>query len=57
MAEDVLKVPVLKLEIPKPRRWDFIALAVMMVGIGAAAMNIMGSGLAGSGASASRRRS
>ena len=53
MAEDVITLPVLKWEIPKPKTWDFIALAVLVVGIVAAAMNVMGSGLSGSGNSVS----
>ena len=30
MADDVVKVPLLNLEIPKPTKWDFIALAVLV---------------------------
>jgi hypothetical protein len=53
MAEDVLRVPVLNLEIPKPKRWDFIALAVLVAGIVVAAINVRASGLAAGGAAIS----
>lgn len=57
MAEDVFKVPVLNLEIPKPRKWDFIALAVLVAGIVAAGANIATSGITEPGASASTNMS
>ena len=53
MAEDVIKVPVLNLEIPKPKKWDFIALAVLIAGLAAVAANIASSGITQPGASAS----
>ncbi len=54
MADDVITLPVLKWEIPKPKKWDFIALAVLVVGIVAATMNVMSSGLMTPGASVSQ---
>lgn len=45
MAEDVLKLPFLKLEIPKPKKWDFVALAVTVAGLAAVAANIAVSGV------------
>lgn len=53
MAEDVIKVPVLNLEIPKPRKWDFIALAVLIAGLAAAVANIMTAGVTQPGTSTS----
>jgi hypothetical protein len=57
MAEDVVKVPVLNLEIPKPKKWDFIALAVLIGGLVAAVANIISSGITEPGASASTNMS
>lgn len=37
MAEDVFEVPVIHWEIPKPKPWDFVALAVVAAGIALAA--------------------
>ena len=53
MAEDVLKVPVLNLEIPKPKLWDFVALAVAVVGLVACGVNLAASGIATPGATVS----
>ncbi len=54
MAEDVITLPVLKWEIPKPKKWDFIALVVLIVGVVAAAMNVGASGLMRPGSSVSQ---
>ena len=53
MASDVVKVPVLNLEIPKPKKWDLVALAALIAGFVAAAANIATSGTTETGASAS----
>jgi hypothetical protein len=53
MAENVIKVPVLNLEIPKPRKWDFIALAMLIAGFATATANIMASGITQPGSSTS----
>lgn len=53
MANDVLKIPALGWEIPKPRRWDFAALAITLVGLGSCGANIAVSGLTTPGATVS----
>lgn len=53
MAEDALKIPVVNMEIPKPKLWDFIALAVTLVGLVASAANLKASGIVTPGASVS----
>jgi len=53
MAEDVVKVPVLNLEIPKPKKWDFIALAVLVAGLATIVANIVTSGITEPGISVS----
>ena len=55
MADDVLKVPVLNLEIPKPqipkpKFWDFVALAVTLAGLVACGANLAASGIMTPGA-------
>lgn len=45
MTEDVVKIPVLNLEIPKPKPWDLAALAAVAVGLVAAVANLMTSGM------------
>jgi drug/metabolite transporter (DMT)-like permease len=53
MAEDVFTVPVLKLEIPRPKPWDLIALAALAAGVLVAAVNVFLSGIVRSGATVS----
>ena len=38
---DTITIPVLKLEIPKPRPWDFVALALLVASLGLAVANMM----------------
>jgi hypothetical protein len=57
MAEDVIKVPVLNLEIPKPKKWDFVALAVLIAGVAAAGVNIATSGITQPGTAVSTNMS
>jgi hypothetical protein len=45
MAEDVVKIPVLNLEIPKPKPWDLAALAAVVAGLAAAIANLTTSGM------------
>lgn len=45
MAEDVITIPVLKLEIPRPKPWDLVALAAVATGIAAAVANLVTSGM------------
>lgn len=40
MAEKVFEVPLIQIEIPKPKPWDFAALAVVLAGMAAAAANL-----------------
>lgn len=44
MAEDVVKVPILNLELAKPKPWDFAALATLLAGVGTAVANVALSG-------------
>ena len=44
MAENVVKVPVLNLEFPKPKPWDLAALATLGAGVGVAVANVALSG-------------
>jgi len=37
---DSITIPMLKLEIPKPRPWDFIALLILVASIGLAGANM-----------------
>jgi hypothetical protein len=53
MAEDVFTIPILKLEIPKPKPWDLIALVALAGGFAVAVANVLFSGIARSGASVS----
>jgi len=45
MAADVFKIPVLNLEIPRPKPWDLAALAAVVIGVAAAIANLMTSGM------------
>lgn len=45
MTDNVVKIPVLNLEIPKPRPWDLAALVAVIVGLATAAANLMTSGM------------
>lgn len=40
MAEDVLVIPLIGAEIPKPKPWDFGALLVVLAGVGVAGVNL-----------------
>ncbi|MDH3745819.1 MAG: hypothetical protein OES47_12030 [Acidobacteriota bacterium] len=40
MPEDTFRLPFLKLQIKKPKSWDFAALAAIIVAIGLAAANL-----------------
>ena len=53
MADDVLKVPVLKLEIPRPRFWDLVAGGITLGGLATCAANLAASGIVRPGASIS----
>lgn len=46
MADDVVKVPIVNLEIPRPKPWDLVALIGVVLGLGAIAANLAMSGLA-----------
>jgi len=50
MAEEFVTIPVLKLEIPKPKPWDLAALAALIVGLAAAVANLATSGMTRPGA-------
>ena len=45
MTEGVVKLPFLNLEIPKPKPWDLIALAAVVVGLAAAVANLLMAGM------------
>ena len=45
MAEDVVKVPKLDLEIPKPKLWDMVALGAVVLGCGALIANLTMAGM------------
>ena len=53
MADDVFVVPVLKLEIPKPKPWDLIALAALLGGLAVAVANVFAVGMNRPGATVS----
>lgn len=53
MADDVLKIPLLKVELPKPKPWDLVALAVALGGIAASVANVLVSGVTQPGVSVS----
>ncbi|MDX1643155.1 MAG: hypothetical protein R3244_02235 [Thermoanaerobaculia bacterium] len=53
MAEDVLVIPVLGAEIPKPKPWDFAALLVVVAGVALAGANLSFSHLTEPGATVS----
>jgi len=40
MAEDSITLPLVKLAVPKPKRWDLVALAVLAASLGAALVNL-----------------
>ena len=40
MADDTLKLPLIKLDIPKPKAWDFAALATLVAALAAAGANL-----------------
>ncbi len=44
MAEDVFRLPFLKLEIKKPRSWDFAALAALVAALVLAGVNLAAAG-------------
>ena len=49
MSDDVVKVPIVNLEIPKPRPWDLVALVVVILALVATAANIKASGITQAG--------
>ena len=40
MSEDVVKLPLLGWEFPRPRKWDFMALAVLLASVLLAGANL-----------------
>lgn len=40
MAEDTIKLPLVKLEVPRPKRWDLVALLVLAASVAAAIANL-----------------
>ena len=40
MGEDVIKLPLVKLEVPKPKPWDLIALLFVVAAVAAAGYNL-----------------
>ena len=40
MGQDAIKLPVLGWELPRPKKWDIVALLVLVVSILAAGLNL-----------------
>lgn len=49
MSEDVIKVPVVNWEIPKPKKWDFVSLIVVAVSVAAIGANLNAPGIGEAG--------